>query len=158
MALIPATVNDGPLFAEVDMGADSSAPTVRATVVQASTVFYDTPATLGSLPPSLFSPSPNFSLWLIWVLSLPLPIWLQLFIARVNEVVLAFSFELSFCWIGRPVQTNMVFTVIYFLVYFSANKLGWSCWEESQIPNRNIILFFLVKRMCWGHPQHIYVA
>ncbi|RVW86709.1 Bifunctional nitrilase/nitrile hydratase NIT4B [Vitis vinifera] len=46
MALIPATVNDGPLFAEVDMGADSSAPTVRATVVQASTVFYDTPATL----------------------------------------------------------------------------------------------------------------
>jgi hypothetical protein len=30
------------------MGADSSAPTVRATVVQASTVFYDTPATLGS--------------------------------------------------------------------------------------------------------------
>ena len=50
MALVvPATVNDGPLFAEVDMGADSSALTVRATVVQASTVFYDTPATLGSL-------------------------------------------------------------------------------------------------------------
>ncbi|XP_058215437.1 bifunctional nitrilase/nitrile hydratase NIT4A isoform X1 [Rhododendron vialii] len=37
---------DGPLIAEVDMGADLSAPTVRATVVQASTVFYDTPATL----------------------------------------------------------------------------------------------------------------
>lgn len=44
MALVAA---DGPLFAEVDMGADSSAPTVRATVVQASTIFYDTPATLG---------------------------------------------------------------------------------------------------------------
>lgn len=28
------------------MGSDSSAPTVRATVVQASTIFYDTPATL----------------------------------------------------------------------------------------------------------------
>ncbi|KAL5765438.1 hypothetical protein ACOSP7_016055 [Xanthoceras sorbifolium] len=37
---------EGPLFAEVDMGADSSAPTVRATVVQASTIFYDTSATL----------------------------------------------------------------------------------------------------------------
>ncbi|KAK4607881.1 hypothetical protein RGQ29_001625 [Quercus rubra] len=37
----------GPVIAEVDMGADSFAPTVvRATVVQASTVFYDTPATL----------------------------------------------------------------------------------------------------------------
>ncbi|KAH9659628.1 Bifunctional nitrilase/nitrile hydratase NIT4 [Citrus sinensis] len=39
--------SDAPLFAEVDMGADSSAPTVRATVVQASTIFYDTPTTLG---------------------------------------------------------------------------------------------------------------
>ncbi|KAH7561283.1 hypothetical protein JRO89_XS10G0205400 [Xanthoceras sorbifolium] len=37
---------EGPLFAEVDMGADSSAPTVRATVVQASSIFYDTSATL----------------------------------------------------------------------------------------------------------------
>ncbi|KAL0436274.1 UNVERIFIED_CONTAM: Bifunctional nitrilase/nitrile hydratase NIT4A [Sesamum radiatum] len=47
MALVPSpTVNDGPLFAEVDMGADASAPTTRATVVQAATVFYDTPATL----------------------------------------------------------------------------------------------------------------
>ncbi|XP_051134546.1 bifunctional nitrilase/nitrile hydratase NIT4B [Andrographis paniculata] len=51
MALVPtptSNVNDPPLFAEVDMGADASAPTptVRATVVQASTVFYDTPATL----------------------------------------------------------------------------------------------------------------
>nr|POE74130.1 bifunctional nitrilase/nitrile hydratase nit4a [Quercus suber] len=45
MALVPAA--HGPVFAEVDMGVDSSAPTVvRATVVQASTVFYDTPATL----------------------------------------------------------------------------------------------------------------
>ncbi|KAJ0083848.1 hypothetical protein Patl1_30351 [Pistacia atlantica] len=43
MALVPSQT---PLFAEVDMGADSSAPTVRATVVQASTIFYDTPATL----------------------------------------------------------------------------------------------------------------
>jgi beta-cyano-L-alanine hydratase/nitrilase len=41
MALVPS-----PVIAEVDMGAESSAPTVRATVVQASTVFYDTPATL----------------------------------------------------------------------------------------------------------------
>lgn len=50
MALVPnPPVNEGPLFAEVDMGADASAPTVRATVVQASTVFYDTPATLGSV-------------------------------------------------------------------------------------------------------------
>ena len=44
----------GPVIAEVDMGADSFAPTVvRATVVQASTVFYDTPATLG--PTSLLT-------------------------------------------------------------------------------------------------------
>ena len=43
MAIVPSP----PMFAEVNMGADSSAPTVRATVVQASTVFYDTPATLG---------------------------------------------------------------------------------------------------------------
>ncbi|KAK4255275.1 hypothetical protein QN277_008291 [Acacia crassicarpa] len=47
MALVaPQSVNDGPLFAEVDMGSDSNATTVRATVVQASTIFYDTPATL----------------------------------------------------------------------------------------------------------------
>ncbi|KAK6163614.1 hypothetical protein DH2020_000478 [Rehmannia glutinosa] len=47
MALVPSpTVNEGPLFAEVDMGADASAPTIRATVVQAATIFYDTPATL----------------------------------------------------------------------------------------------------------------
>lgn len=46
MALIPST----PLIAEVDMGGasdPSSSLTVRATVVQAATVFYDTPATLG---------------------------------------------------------------------------------------------------------------
>lgn len=50
MALVTTTtpaLNDGPLFAEVDMGSDFNAPTVRATVVQASTIFYDTPATLG---------------------------------------------------------------------------------------------------------------
>lgn len=48
MALVPnVAVNEGPLFAEVDMGADASAPTIRATVVQAATIFYDTPATLG---------------------------------------------------------------------------------------------------------------
>nr|AFK48411.1 unknown [Lotus japonicus] len=49
MALVPTTtptINNGPLIAEVDMGSDSNAPTVRATVVQASTIFYDTPATL----------------------------------------------------------------------------------------------------------------
>lgn len=45
--------SDAPLFAEVDMGADSSAPTVRATVVQASTIFYDTPATLGIGQPTI---------------------------------------------------------------------------------------------------------
>ncbi|KAL2932820.1 Bifunctional nitrilase/nitrile hydratase NIT4A [Bienertia sinuspersici] len=39
--------DNGPMFAEVEMVPDSSAPTVRATVVQASTVFYDTPSTLG---------------------------------------------------------------------------------------------------------------
>uniref|UniRef100_A0A7N0SXA1 cyanoalanine nitrilase n=1 Tax=Kalanchoe fedtschenkoi TaxID=63787 RepID=A0A7N0SXA1_KALFE len=37
---------EAPVIAEVEMGADSSAQVVRATVVQASTVFYDTPATL----------------------------------------------------------------------------------------------------------------
>ena len=62
MALVPAA--HGPVFAEVDMGVDSSAPTVvRATVVQASTVFYDTPATLG--PTSLLT---CCHLWLIELL------------------------------------------------------------------------------------------
>ncbi|GMP53673.1 hypothetical protein CsSME_00019070 [Camellia sinensis var. sinensis] len=37
MALVPAPATDGPLFAEVDMGGSDSAPTVRATMVQAST-------------------------------------------------------------------------------------------------------------------------
>nr|DAD29869.1 TPA_asm: hypothetical protein HUJ06_031337 [Nelumbo nucifera] len=46
MDLVPSPVNDASTIAEVDMGSDSSALTVRATVVQASTVFYDTPATL----------------------------------------------------------------------------------------------------------------
>lgn len=49
MALVPnPVVTEDPLFAEVDMGADTSGPTVRATIVQAATVFYDTPATLGN--------------------------------------------------------------------------------------------------------------
>ncbi|XP_027347477.1 bifunctional nitrilase/nitrile hydratase NIT4A isoform X2 [Abrus precatorius] len=48
MALVTTnpTINEGPLFAEVDMSSDFNAPTIRATVVQASTIFYDTPATL----------------------------------------------------------------------------------------------------------------
>ncbi|KAH9699064.1 Bifunctional nitrilase/nitrile hydratase NIT4 [Citrus sinensis] len=44
MAMVAS--DNAPLLAEVDMGTDSSAPTVRATVVQASTIFNDTPATL----------------------------------------------------------------------------------------------------------------
>lgn len=49
MALVPSTGIDSTLMSEVDMGgaSDSSTTTVRATVVQASTVFYDTPATIG---------------------------------------------------------------------------------------------------------------
>lgn len=48
MSVVPVpTPADGPVFAEVNMGAEPSASTVRATVVQASTIFYDTPATLG---------------------------------------------------------------------------------------------------------------
>ena len=35
------------VFAEVEMGVSSGSRSVRATVVQASTIFYDTPATLG---------------------------------------------------------------------------------------------------------------
>ncbi|KAM1206065.1 hypothetical protein FF1_006749 [Malus domestica] len=60
MALVPSSsaLNHTPLIAEVDMGADYSGSTVRATVFQASTVFYDTPAALGPLslapPPTLF--------------------------------------------------------------------------------------------------------
>ncbi|XWS52812.1 hypothetical protein CRYUN_Cryun11dG0104200 [Craigia yunnanensis] len=46
MSLVPAPQPDGSLFAEVDMGGDASASTVRATVVQASTIFFDTPGTL----------------------------------------------------------------------------------------------------------------
>ena len=46
MSLVPAPQPGGPLFPEVDMGGDASASTVRATVIQASTVFYDTPGTL----------------------------------------------------------------------------------------------------------------
>lgn len=50
MALVtsvpPPSSSDVPVLAEVAMESDSSSTTVRATVVQASTVFYDTPATL----------------------------------------------------------------------------------------------------------------
>lgn len=49
MALAPASSGSGPVVTEVEMnaGADQGATgTVRATVVQACTVFYDTPATL----------------------------------------------------------------------------------------------------------------
>ncbi|KAJ6906687.1 hypothetical protein NC652_024185 [Populus alba x Populus x berolinensis] len=47
MALVPTVPpSESPLFAEVDVDSDSSAPTVRTTLVQATTVFYDTPATL----------------------------------------------------------------------------------------------------------------
>ncbi|KAJ0769945.1 putative hydrolase [Helianthus annuus] len=46
MALVPTTETDGAVFTEVDMGSSDSSSMVRATVVQASTIFYDTPATL----------------------------------------------------------------------------------------------------------------
>ncbi|CAA6662707.1 unnamed protein product [Spirodela intermedia] len=48
MSLVPSTGIDSTLMSEVDMGgaSDSSTTMVRATVVQASTVFYDTPATI----------------------------------------------------------------------------------------------------------------
>ncbi|GMJ00840.1 nitrilase 4, NITRILASE 4 [Hibiscus trionum] len=47
MSLVPPPRSNGPLFAEVEMGGDASSTTsVLATLVQASTVFYDTAATL----------------------------------------------------------------------------------------------------------------
>lgn len=48
-----------PVIAEVEMnaGSDPGATTVRATVVQASTVFYDTPATLGMRALRILNPS-----------------------------------------------------------------------------------------------------
>ena len=51
MALVPSGSGSAPVIAEVEMigGTDQSATTVRATVVLASTVFYDTPATLGKV-------------------------------------------------------------------------------------------------------------
>jgi len=62
MALVTSGSGAGPVINEVEMnsGTDPSATTVRATVVQASTVFYDTPATLGThalafpIPPLFF--------------------------------------------------------------------------------------------------------
>jgi hypothetical protein len=59
MALAPASSGKEPVVPEVEMngGADQpAATTVRATVVQASSVFYDTPATLGACNFSLRSP------------------------------------------------------------------------------------------------------
>jgi len=47
MTAAPQT-NGHQIFPEIDMSAGDSSSIVRATVVQASTVFYDTPATLGS--------------------------------------------------------------------------------------------------------------
>lgn len=66
MALVPQPSNEEPLFAEVEMAGDSS--TVRATVVQASTVFYDTPATLGrlSVPFHLCNSCFKFLVWHLW--------------------------------------------------------------------------------------------
>lgn len=53
MALVTSSSVDPPIIAEVEMnGSDLGSTTVRATVVQASTVFYDTPATLGILSQS----------------------------------------------------------------------------------------------------------
>jgi beta-cyano-L-alanine hydratase/nitrilase len=53
MALVASSSVDPPIIAEVEMNSsDLGSTTVRATVVQASTVFYDTPATLGILFPS----------------------------------------------------------------------------------------------------------
>ncbi|KAD6453291.1 hypothetical protein R6Q59_015149 [Mikania micrantha] len=47
MALVPTTGADGAaVFTEVNMGSSDLSSTVRATVIQASTIFYDTPATL----------------------------------------------------------------------------------------------------------------
>ncbi|KAI4353117.1 hypothetical protein L6164_002089 [Bauhinia variegata] len=40
------TVTDGPPLAEVDMSSDHNGNTVRATIVQAASVFWDTPATI----------------------------------------------------------------------------------------------------------------
>lgn len=53
MALVASSSVDPPIIAEVEMnGSDLGSTTVRATVVQASTIFYDTPATLGILSES----------------------------------------------------------------------------------------------------------
>lgn len=57
MALVPVASGSGPEVTadEVSMASDTDVrPTIRATVVQASTVFYDTPATLGTILYNLF--------------------------------------------------------------------------------------------------------
>lgn len=56
MALVASSSVDPPIIAEVEMnGSDLGSTTVRATVVQASTVFYDTPATLGIIVHSSYT-------------------------------------------------------------------------------------------------------
>ncbi|KAL6342099.1 hypothetical protein AAG906_038579 [Vitis piasezkii] len=50
---------------QVDMGVDSSAPTVRATVVQASTAFYNTPATLGPEVDRLAAMAGKYKVYLV---------------------------------------------------------------------------------------------
>ncbi|XP_020247275.1 bifunctional nitrilase/nitrile hydratase NIT4-like isoform X2 [Asparagus officinalis] len=68
MALVPSTAVESPLIAEVDMGGASSDPssvTVRATVVQASTVFYDTPATLGPEVDRLAAMAGKYKIFLV---------------------------------------------------------------------------------------------
>ncbi|KAI5084026.1 hypothetical protein GOP47_0000195 [Adiantum capillus-veneris] len=44
--IVTAAMTDDPAMADTDMSGFSSARNIRATVVQASTIFYDTPATL----------------------------------------------------------------------------------------------------------------
>ncbi|XP_042498889.1 bifunctional nitrilase/nitrile hydratase NIT4A-like isoform X1 [Macadamia integrifolia] len=46
LAPVPSPTIGAPFAGDVDMGIDSNPPMVRVTVVQASTIFYDTPATL----------------------------------------------------------------------------------------------------------------
>lgn len=48
------TFNGWPVFPNDDIGSDFKAATVRATVVQASTIYYDTPATLGAFTSPLW--------------------------------------------------------------------------------------------------------
>lgn len=79
------------------MGTDYSAPTVRATVVQASSVYYDTPATLGPLSLSpysqlfLFTSSFSFSLFMFMFMLLS-----QIQFRGFNFTILGFGFWFFF--------------------------------------------------------------